>query len=653
MISVNNLTVAFGGRVLFDEISFLVTRKDRIGLVGKNGAGKSTLLKTIAGLQSSNGGEIAMPNNFKIGYLPQELKVTDGKTVMEEASSAFGEVLTVEKKLEEVNQEIAERTDYESDSYMKLINKLNDLTHQFTMLDGHAIHEKSEKILMGLGFERSDLDRPTSEFSGGWRMRIELAKILLQAPDGLLLDEPTNHLDIESIQWFEQFLINYDGAIILISHDRAFLDNITNRTIEISLGRIFDFKANYSKYLVLREEQREQQTNAFKNQQKHIEQTEKLINKFRAKASKATMAQSLIKKLDRLDRIEIDEEDTSTMRIRFPEPPRSGKTVIELKHVSKSYGDNHVLNDLNFLIARGEKVAFVGKNGMGKTTLAKVIVKEIKHEGEVVLGHNVSIGYFAQNQTEKLNPNHTVFETINSVAEGEVRKKVRALLGAFMFSGEDVDKKVKVLSGGEKMRLAMCQLLLHEHNVLILDEPTHHLDIRSKDVLKDALANFEGTIILVSHDRDFLDGLADKVYEFRKGEVKEHLGGIYEFLQKRKLTNLTELNTNATEAPKKADIKPSENKENYQRKKEVEKEYRSLKKDVEKAERRIEKLETELAAYDEKLQDPEQYKKVFSDSEVFEKYNTLKKDLEKEMARWEKAAADLEKVEQEKESLQA
>lgn len=638
--------------MLFDEISFLVTKKDRIGLVGKNGAGKSTLLKTIAGLQGSDGGEIAMPNDFKIGYLPQELKVTDGKTVMEEASSAFSEVLHIEKKLEEVNKEIAERTDYESDSYMDLINKLNDLTHQFTMLDGYAIHEKSEKILMGLGFERIDLNRQTSEFSGGWRMRIELAKILLQAPDGLLLDEPTNHLDIESIQWFEQFLVNYDGAIVLISHDRAFLDNITNRTIEISLGRIYDFKANYSKYLVLREEQREQQTNAFKNQQKHIEQTEKLINKFRAKASKATMAQSLIKKLDRIDRIEIDIEDTAAMRIRFPEPPRSGKTVVELKHVSKSYGDNHVLNDLNFLIGRGDKVAFVGKNGMGKTTLSRAIVEEIEHEGEVVLGHNVSIGYFAQNQTDKLDPNKTVFDTIDSVAEGEVRKKVRALLGSFMFSGDDVDKKVKVLSGGEKMRLAMCQLLLNPHNVLILDEPTHHLDIRSKDVLKDALNAYEGTVVIVSHDRDFLDGFVDKIYEFRKGEVKEHLGGIYEFLQKRNITNLSELNVNLAAATKKEEKKPSDNKENYERKKEVEKEYRSAKNEVERAEKQIEKLEAEIATYDEKLQDPAMYKEVFSDQAVFDKYNTLKKDLEKEMAKWEKAVDTLGKVEQEKESLQ-
>lgn len=637
--------------MLFDNISFLVTKKDKVGLTGKNGAGKSTLLKAIAGLQSADGGEIAKPNDFKIGYLPQELKVTDGKTVMEEASSAFKEVLHLEKKLEEINQEIASRTDYESDSYTELLNRLNDVTHQFTVLDGYAIHEKSEKILMGLGFERSDLDRQTSEFSGGWRMRIELAKILLQEPDGLLLDEPTNHLDIESIQWFEQWLLNYDGAIILISHDKTFLDTITNRTIEISLGQIYDFKANYSKYLILREEQREQQTNAFKNQQKYIEQTEKMINKFRAKASKASMAQSLIKKLDRIDRIEVEQEDTSAMRIRFPEPPRSGKTVLELKHVSKAYGDNQVLNDLNFLIARGEKVAFVGKNGMGKTTLAKVIVEEIDHGGEVVQGHNVSIGYFAQNQTDKLNPNKTVFDTVDSVADQEASKRVRALLGSFMFSGDDVEKKVNVLSGGEKMRLAMCQLLLKAHNVLILDEPTHHLDMRSKDVLKEALINFTGTLILVSHDRDFLDGLADKVYEFRKGEVKEHLGGIKDFLHKRKISNLTELNTSAKETSKVENDKPSENKQLFQKRKEVEKEYRNAKNEVDKTEKKIEKLESQLAEYDEKLQDPEQYKVIFNDKELFEKYNTLKKDLEKEMAKWEKAAETLEKVTQQKEEL--
>lgn len=541
MISVEGLTVEFGGFTLFDDVSFVVNKKDRIALVGKNGAGKSTMLKIFAGLQSPTSGTVSVPKETTIGYLPQQMQLTDTRTVKEEAELAFGHIREMEKEIERLNLQLAERTDYETESYQKLIDKVTHLSEHFQMMGGSNYHAELERTLIGLGFTRTDFDRPTSEFSGGWRMRIELAKLLLKKPDVLLLDEPTNHLDIESIQWLEDFLIDNGQAVVVISHDRAFVDHITTRTIEVTMGRIYDYKVNYSQYLQLRKERREQQQKAYDEQQKMIAETREFIERFKGTYSKTLQVQSRVKMLEKLEILEVDEEDTSALRLKFPPSPRSGSYPVTIENVSKAYGDHTVFRNANLMIERGDKIAFVGKNGEGKSTLVKCIMKEIEHEGTLTLGHNVMIGYFAQNQASLLDENLTVFQTIDDVAQGDIRNKIKDLLGAFMFGGENSAKKVKVLSGGERTRLAMIKLLLEPVNLLILDEPTNHLDMKTKDILKQALLDFDGTLIVVSHDRDFLDGLVSKVYEFGNQKVTEHLEGIYEFMQRKKMENLREL----------------------------------------------------------------------------------------------------------------
>ena len=648
MVSINQLTVDFGGFKLFEEISFLINNKDRIGLIGKNGAGKSTLLKIIAGHQEPTEGTVTMPRGVKIGYLPQHMKYTDTRSVVEEVELAFAELKGLEKQIGDINTEIAERTDYESESYLALLDRLNELTERFNLLGGANHEGLIETTLKGLGFERSDFKRNTGEFSGGWRMRIELAKILLEQPDIFLLDEPTNHLDIDSIQWLEDFLKTYSGAVVLISHDKAFLDNITTRSVEISLGRIYDYKASYSQFIELRKERREQQLNAFNNQQKKIEDTEKFIERFRYKATKAVQVQSRIKQLEKLDRIEVDEFDNSALNIKFPPAPRSGTVVVKGDEVSKAYGDLLVLDEVDITIERGEKVAFVGRNGEGKTTMARIIMSELVHTGKLDLGHNVKIGYFAQDQAERLDESHSVFETIDLVAVGEIRTKIRDLLGAFMFSGEEVDKKVSVLSGGERTRLAMVRLLLEPVNLLILDEPTNHLDMRSKEILKKALIDFEGTVILVSHDREFLDGLVDKVYEFRYKKIKEHLGGIYEFLEKKKLENLNELNVSiASKKNEGLKKETSSAKLSYEERKELSKKIKKAERSVESAENEIAKLETELEALTGKINLPENA----SDANLFKDYKSTETALEERMEEWEMAQEELEKLLKQKSEL--
>lgn len=541
MISVDNLTVEFGGFTLFDGVSFVVNKKDRIALVGKNGAGKSTMLKIFAGLQSPTSGAISKPKEVTIGYLPQQMTLTDTRTVREEAETAFDHVRQLEETINRLNEELANRTDYESAGYQALIDRVTSLSEHYQMMGGNNYYAELERTLIGLGFKRSDLDRPTAEFSGGWRMRIELAKLLLQKPDVLLLDEPTNHLDIESIQWLEDFLIESGQAVVVISHDRAFVDHITTRTIEVTMGRIYDYKVNYSQYLQLRKERREQQQKAYDEQQKFIAETKEFIERFKGTYSKTLQVQSRVKMLEKLEILEVDEEDTSALRLKFPPSPRSGSYPVIIENVSKCYGDKTVFRNANLTIERGDKIAFVGRNGEGKSTLVKCIMGEIPFEGNLKLGHNVMIGYFAQNQASLLDENLTVFQTIDDVAKGDIRNKIKDLLGAFMFGGENSAKKVKVLSGGERTRLAMIKLLLEPVNLLILDEPTNHLDMKTKDILKQALMDFDGTLIVVSHDRDFLDGLVTKVYEFGNQKVTEHLEGIYEFMQRKKLENLREL----------------------------------------------------------------------------------------------------------------
>lgn len=541
MISVDNLTVEFGGSTLFENISFQINEKDRIALMGKNGAGKSTLLKILAGVQKPSKGKVAAPKECVIAYLPQHLMTEDGRTVFDEASLAFSELFEMEKEIERLNNELATRTDYDSDEYMELIEQVSTLSEKFYSIEDTNYAAEVEKVLLGLGFKRSDLQKPTKEFSGGWRMRIELAKILLKKPDVILLDEPTNHLDIESIQWLEEFLINSAKAVILISHDRAFVDNITTRTIEVTMGRIYDYKTNYSHYLELRRERREQQQKAYNEQQKMIAETKEFIERFKGTYSKTLQVQSRVKMLEKLDIIEVDEEDTSALRLKFPPSPRSGNYPIIANQITKSYGEHTVFQNVSFTIERGDKVAFVGRNGEGKSTLVKCIMNEVEFLGDLKLGHNVQIGYFAQNQASLLDGELTVFQTIDDVAQGEIRNKIKDLLGAFMFGGDNSLKKVKVLSGGERTRLAMIKLLLEPVNLLILDEPTNHLDMKTKDILKSALKDFDGTLIVVSHDRDFLDGLVNKVYEFGNQKVTEHLDSIYGFLEKKKMDNLKEL----------------------------------------------------------------------------------------------------------------
>ncbi|MGZ3930848.1 MAG: ATP-binding cassette domain-containing protein [Bacteroidia bacterium] len=639
MISVNSVTVSFGGFALFDNISFLINPKDRIGLAGRNGAGKSTMLKLLAGEQNPTKGEIAIPRECKIGYLPQDMTHQHGRTVFEETETAFQEVQILQKRLDDINHQLETRTDYESDGYMKLIEDLTDINHRLDIIGAGNVQEEIEKILKGLGFDRKDMTRQTSEFSGGWRMRIELAKLLLQKPDILLLDEPTNHLDIEAIQWLEEFMETFSGAVVLISHDKTFLDNVTKRTIEIVNQKIYDYKTNYSHYLVLRAERKEQQENAAKNQQKIIDQTEVLIDKYRAKANKASFAQSLIKKLDRMERVEVDEDNNAAMYFRFPPPAHSGKIVLTSEHAGKKYGEKRIFSDANFIITKGEKIGFVGRNGEGKSTMMKMIAKKVDFEGSVVLGHSVLMGYFEQDQEEKLDQDKTVFQTIDDLAVGDIRKRVRNLLGAFLFSGEDIDKKVKVLSGGERGRLALCKLLLEPYNLLLLDEPTNHLDIRSKEILKQALLDYEGTIVMVSHDRDFMKDMCTRLFEFRDGHVKEHLGGITEFMELRKVERLNEL-----DLEKKADKKEQAPEKKAERKPEPdakEQEQKQVRNQIKKAEAEIEKLEAEIKACDTKLSDPATYNQLINDKKFFDNYNSLKAKLEKELKSWEELSGKL------------
>ena len=643
MISIERLKVEFGATPLFEDVSFVINKKDRIALVGKNGAGKSTMLKILAGLQNPTDGTVAVQRGVTVGYLPQVMVLSDTHTVMEEAETAFSHIFEMQQSLERMNRELAERTDYDSESYHQLIDRFTHENERFLMLGGTNYKGSIERTLMGLGFVRSDFDRPTSEFSGGWRMRIELAKILLRRPDVLLLDEPTNHLDIESIQWLENFLKTSAGAVVLVSHDRAFINNVTNRTIEISCGRIYDYKVPYDEYVVLRKERREQQLRAYENQQKEIKETEDFIERFRYKATKAVQVQSRIKQLEKIVPVEIDEEDNSALHLKFPPAVRSGDYPVICEDVKKAYGNHVVFHDVNLTIHRGDKVAFVGKNGEGKSTLVKCIMGEIPYEGNLKIGYNVQIGYFAQNQAQLLDENLTVFDTIDRVAKGDVRLKIRDILGAFMFGGEASDKKVKVLSGGERSRLAMIRLLLEPVNLLILDEPTNHLDMRSKDVLKEAIKEFDGTVIVVSHDRDFLDGLVSKVYEFGGGEVREHLGGIYDFLQKKKIENLDELQLSKSPAAveEKKEILPTESKLSYEERKEQNKKVRKLEKLVADCEKRIEKLEAQVAALETRMSTPE----GASDVKLYEEHQRIKKQIAEAEEEWENASLELEGME--------
>jgi len=632
MVSVQDITVSFGSFDLLTNISFLINDQDRIGLAGKNGAGKSTLLKIIAGLQAPTSGRIDMSKEVTIGYLPQQMKVDDTTTVMNETITAFSELIGLSEEIEHCSSEIARREDYESAEYLRLCDHLTVVEERYRMLGGANYAAEAEQTLFGLGFERKDFDRATKELSGGWRMRVELAKILLKKPSLLLLDEPTNHLDIESIQWLESFLSGYYGAVLMVSHDRAFLDAVTRRTIEISLGRIYDYKASWTKYLELRAERREQQIAAYRNQQKMIDDTEKFIEKFRYKATKAVQVQSKIKQLDKVERLEVDEEDGSAIHLRFPPSPRSGTVVVEAEELSKAYGTLNVLIKINFKISRGEKVAFVGRNGEGKTTFSKIIIGQLDYTGDLKIGHNVKIGYFAQNQDELLDENLTVLETIDNVAKGDVRTKIRDMLGAFLFRGDDVEKKVKVLSGGERSRLAMVKLLLEPVNLLVLDEPTNHLDMRSKDILKQALIKYDGTLIVVSHDRDFLDGIAGKVYEFRNNRIKENIGGIYDFLRRKKISNLREIEVKEKVKNETPQAEISANKQRYLEKKEYERTLRKLRKNLEDSENLIEKLEAEIQAVDKTFMEPDTYT---SDHQAnYENYRDLKEQLNAEMDRW-------------------
>lgn len=642
MLSVENLSVHFGGFTLLDEISFVLNKNERVALVGKNGAGKSTLLKLIAGLQQPSGGNISYPKEATIGYLPQQMTLNDTLTVREEAALAFEHLQQLEKELERLHTQLAERTDYESEEYHQIIQRSTDLQELLLMSGINNFEAEIEKTLMGLGFRREDFNRPTREFSGGWRMRIELAKILLQAPDILLLDEPTNHLDIESIQWLENFLATHANAVILVSHDRAFLDAVTTRTIEIMLGDIHDYKVPYSKYVELRAERREQQLRAYENQQKQIQDTEAFIERFRYKATKSNQVQSRIKQLEKLERIEVDEVDNSRLNLKFPPAPRSGSYPVIAENVSKNYGSHLVFSNVEFTINRGEKVAFVGKNGEGKSTLVKCIMNEIDFDGKLTLGHNVKIGYFAQNQAQLLDENLTVFETIDYAAVGDIRTKIRDILGAFMFGGEASEKKVKVLSGGERSRLAMIRLLLEPVNLLILDEPTNHLDMASKDVLKKAISEFDGTAIIVSHDRDFLNNLATKVYEFGGGKVTEHLGGIYDFLSKKKMESLQQLEISEkpqdAESENKAEI--SENKLSYLEQKELNRKIRKLERQIEESENKIAKLEEEISNFETRLSTPE----GAANFELMQTYLETKNKLDRHMNNWEQLTLELEEL---------
>ena len=677
MISLDNLTVSYGGWTLFDNISFLINPKDRIGLVGRNGAGKTTLLRIITGEQQPTSGHVTLNGECTIGYLPQTMRVADTTTLVEETAKAFEEVLRLEAEIDALTREIAERTDYESAAYEQLLHRLNDAQDHYHILGGETRDADIEKTLLGLGFKRSDFGRATSEFSGGWRMRIELAKLLLRRPSIFLLDEPTNHLDIESIQWLEEYLRGYNGAVLLISHDRAFLDNVTNRTVELSLGKIYDYKVSYSKYVVLRAERRAQQLAAYENQQRMIEKTEEFIEKFRYKPTKSNQVQSRIKQLERLERLEVEEEDLATLNIKFPPAPRSGQIVAEIRDAGMSFGEKHVFSGANFTIGKGDRIALVGRNGEGKTTLARMLVGQLTPtEGSVRLGANVNIGYYAQNQDDLMDGEFTVYDTLDRVAVGDIRTRLRDILGAFLFRGEDIDKKVKVLSGGERARLAMARMMLEPRNLLVLDEPTNHMDMRSKDILKNAIMKYDGTVVVVSHDREFLDGMVEKVYEFRDGGVKEYLGGIYYFLEKRKIESLREIErrdpspkgaaakgaagndsgagsaagrgaagtkaaaksgpvkSSAAEEPAKA---VSAGKASYEQRKEQEKLLRKLRRNVETIEAELADIEKRIAEYDARFAAATAY-----DEADYKAYNELKTRYDRQMHEWEKASYELE-----------
>ena len=643
MISLDNLTVSYGGWTLFDNISFLINPKDRIGLVGRNGAGKTTLLRIITGEQQPTSGHVTLNGECTIGYLPQTMRVADTTTLAEETAKAFDEVLRLEAEIASLTREIAERTDYESAGYEQLLHRLNDAQDHYHILGGDTREADIEKTLLGLGFKRTDFGRATSEFSGGWRMRIELAKLLLRRPSIFLLDEPTNHLDIESIQWLEEYLKNYNGAVLLISHDRAFLDNVTNRTVELSLGKVTDYKVSYSKYVVLRAERRAQQMAAYENQQRMIEKTEEFIEKFRYKPTKSNQVQSRIKQLERLERLEIEEEDLSTLNIKFPPAPRSGQIVAEINEAGMSFGTKHVFSGANFIIEKGDKIALVGRNGEGKTTLARMLIGQLTPtEGSVRLGANVNIGYYAQNQDDLMDGEFTVYDTLDRVAVGDIRTRLRDILGAFLFRGEDIDKKVKVLSGGERARLAMARMMLEPRNLLILDEPTNHMDMRSKDILKNAIMKYDGTVVVVSHDREFLDGMVQKVYEFRDGGVKEYLGGIYYFLEKRKLESLQEIERRdapakpAANPAAKSAAQPAANRDaaasgklTYEQRKEQEKQLRKLRRAVETVEVELAEIEKQIAAYDAKFAAATEYNEA-----DYKAYNDLKARYDHQMHEW-------------------
>ena len=677
MISLDNLTVSYGGWTLFDNISFLINPKDRIGLVGKNGAGKTTLLRIITGEQQPTSGAVTLNGDCTIGYLPQTMRVADTTTLVEETAKAFGEVLRLEAEIDALTREIAERTDYESTAYEQLLHRLNDAQDHYHILGGETRDADIEKTLLGLGFKRSDFGRATSEFSGGWRMRIELAKLLLRRPSIFLLDEPTNHLDIESIQWLEEYLRGYNGAVLLISHDRAFLDNVTNRTVELSLGKIYDYKVSYSKYVVLRTERRAQQLAAYENQQRMIEKTEEFIEKFRYKPTKSNQVQSRIKQLERLERLEVEEEDLATLNIKFPPAPRSGQIVAEIRDAGMSFGEKHVFSGANFTIGKGDRIALVGRNGEGKTTLARMLVGQLTPtEGSVRLGANVNIGYYAQNQDDLMDGEFTVYDTLDRVAVGDIRTRLRDILGAFLFRGEDIDKKVKVLSGGERARLAMARMMLEPRNLLVLDEPTNHMDMRSKDILKNAIMKYDGTVVVVSHDREFLDGMVEKVYEFRDGGVKEYLGGIYYFLEKRKIESLREIErrdpspkgaaakgaagndsgagsaagrgaAGTKAAAKSGPVKSaaaeesakavSAGKASYEQRKEQEKLLRKLRRNVETIEAELADIEKRIAEYDARFAAATAY-----DEADYKAYNELKTRYDRQMHEWEKASYELE-----------
>ena len=651
MISANNISVFFGGQELFDKVSFMVNKGDRIGLVGKNGAGKSTLLRILSGELSPNEGSISTPNDSTLGYLRQDLDFEEGRTVQQEAELAFKEIKELEEKINAINLEMSERTDFETEGYMQLITDLNDLNERFGLLGGYTIQSEMSQVLLGLGFQLDDFSRQTNEFSGGWRMRLELTKILLSKPDVLLLDEPTNHLDIESIVWLESWLKNYSGAVVLVSHDRAFLDAVTNRTIDLILGKAIDYKASYSKYVELRKDRQEKQIQSKKNQDKEVKQTKMLIDKFRYKKSKASFAQSLIKKLDKMEIIEVDQDETASMHFKFPPAPHSGKVTLKVNEVSKSYDELEVLKGIDLLLERGEKIAFVGKNGEGKTTLAKIIVNSIPFEGQVEYGHQVKVGYYAQNQSELLDDNKTIIQVIEDAADEHSRPRVRDMLGSFLFSGDAAQKKIKVLSGGERARVALCKLLLEPVNLLIMDEPTNHLDMVSKDILKNALNKYDGTLIIVSHDRDFLQGLSEKVYEFKDQGIKEYLGDINEFLNAKKVVDFKQFEIENKQNASSAKSKDSENKISYQERKQLDKEIKKTSNKVGNLERSVEALEKELKALDAELSQPDRYKELSSQAGFFESYQEKQQQLAQYISNWEQNLENLEELKRIREIL--